>query len=51
MRDIGGYPSNPQFGTGDRPSIPNYLTQSGAQGSTTIDPSDYDYILRYGLVG
>ena len=43
MRDIGGYPSNPQFGTGDRPSIPNYLTQSGAQGSTTIDPSDYDY--------
>ena len=23
--------------------IPNYLTQSGAQGSTTIDPSDYDY--------
>lgn len=43
LRNIGGYPSSPQFGTGENPSIPNYLTQSGAQGSTTIDPSDYNY--------
>ena len=32
-----------QFGTGVRPSIPNYLTQAGAGGSQNIDPSDYNY--------
>ncbi|WP_455622848.1 SusC/RagA family TonB-linked outer membrane protein [Parabacteroides sp.] len=36
-------PSHVQFGTGERPSIPNYLTQAGADGSQNIDPSDYDY--------
>ena len=36
-------PSHVQFGTGVRPSIPNYLTQAGAGGSQNIDPSDYNY--------
>ncbi len=36
-------PSHVQFGTGDQPSIPNYMTQAGANGSTNIDPSDYSY--------
>ena len=36
-------PSHVQFGTGDQPSIPNYMTQAGANGSTSIDPSDYSY--------
>lgn len=36
-------PSHVQFGTGDTPSIPNYMTQAGANGSTSIDPSDYSY--------
>ncbi len=36
-------PSHVQFGTGERPSIPNYLTQSGAGGRTDINPGDYNY--------
>ena len=36
-------PSHVQFGTGERPSIPNYLTQAGANGSQNIDPSDYSF--------
>lgn len=36
-------PSHVQFGTGATPSIPNYLTQSGAGGRKDIDPSDYSY--------
>lgn len=36
-------PSHVQFGTGDKPSIPNYLTQAGAGGRTDIDPSTYSY--------
>lgn len=36
-------PSHVQFGTGDRPSIPNYLTQAGAGGRTDIDPGTYSY--------
>ena len=32
-----------QFGTGERPSIPNYLTQAGAGGRTDINPGDYNY--------
>lgn len=43
LTGAGGYPSHVQFGTGERPSIPNYLTQSGANGLTNIDPSDYSY--------
>ena len=29
-------PSHVQFGTGDTPTIPNYMTQAGANGSTSI---------------
>ena len=36
-------PSHVQFGTGERPSIPNYLTQAGAGGRTDINPGDYNY--------
>lgn len=36
-------PSHVQFGTGERPVIPNYLTQAGANGSQNIDPSDYHF--------
>lgn len=36
-------PSHVQFGTGDRPIIPNYMTQAGAGGSQNIDPSTYSY--------
>lgn len=43
LTGAGGYPSHVQFGTGERPSIPNYLTQAGANGLTNIDPSDYSY--------
>lgn len=39
----GALPSHVQFGTGEKPSIPNYLTQAGAGGSQHIDPSDYNY--------
>ncbi len=38
-----GFPSHVQFGTGERPSIPNYLTQAGANGLQNIDISDYSY--------
>lgn len=34
-------PSHVQFGTGETPTIPNYMTQAGANGSQNIDPSDY----------
>ena len=37
------FPSHVQFGTGERPSIPNYLTQAGAGGRTDINPGDYNY--------
>ena len=36
-------PSHPQFGTGANPSIPNYLTVTGANGRTDIDPNSYSY--------
>lgn len=36
-------PSHVQFGTGARPTIPNYMTQAGAGGSQNIDPSTYSY--------
>lgn len=36
-------PSHVQFGKGETPKIPNYLTQEGAGGSTSIDPSDYKF--------
>lgn len=39
----GALPSHVQFGTGEKPSIPNYLTQAGANGATNIDPSDYKF--------
>ncbi len=39
-------PSHVQFGTGERPSIPNYLTQAGAGGRTDINPGDYNYRVR-----
>lgn len=39
----GGYPSHVQFGTGESPIIPNYMTQAGANGSQNIDPGTYSY--------
>ena len=36
-------PSHVQFGTGDRPTIPNLMTQAGAMGSQNIDPNSYSY--------
>lgn len=37
------YPSHVQFGTGPKPTIPNYMTQAGANGRQDIDPSTYSY--------
>ena len=37
------WPSNPQFGTGPEPKIPNYLTYSGAGGRQDLDPNDYSF--------
>jgi len=37
------YPDHPQFGSGPTPTIPNYMTLSGAGGSQNIDPSQYNY--------
>ncbi len=36
------YPSHPQFGTGPTPSIPNYLSVTGANGQN-LNPADYSY--------
>ena len=36
-------PSHVQFGTGDKPIIPNYMTQAGAGGRQDIDPNSYSY--------
>jgi TonB-linked SusC/RagA family outer membrane protein len=36
-------PSHVQFGTGATPTIPNYMTVSGAGGSQNINPNDYSY--------
>lgn len=44
--DINGVdkqPSHVQFGTGPTPTIPNFMTQSGAGGSQNINPNDYKY--------
>lgn len=43
LTGAGGYPTHVQFGTGETPTIPNYMTQAGANGSQTIDISDYSY--------
>ncbi len=43
LRGSSEKPSHVQFGTGDRPSIPNLLTASGAGGRTNINPADYVY--------
>ena len=37
------YPSHVQFGTGPNYTIPNYMTQAGANGSQNIDPNSYSY--------
>ena len=37
------YPEHPQFGKGPQPSIPNYLTTTGAQGRKDIDISNYSF--------
>ncbi len=39
----GKFPSHPQFGSGPTPTIPNYLTTNGAQGSQNINPDDYSF--------
>ena len=36
-------PSHVQFGTGDRPVIPNLMTVAGANGRQDINPNDYSY--------
>jgi len=43
IRGVDGVPEHAQFGKGSTPSIPNYLTTNGAQGSTNIDPNSYSY--------
>ncbi len=44
LRGVTGiYPSHPQFGSGPTPTIPNYLTTNGAQGSQNINPADYSF--------
>ncbi|MFV0346394.1 MAG: SusC/RagA family TonB-linked outer membrane protein [Bacteroidales bacterium] len=42
IRGVDKYPSHQQFGTGASPSIPNYLTSSGANGLDS-NPDDYSY--------
>ena len=37
------FPSNPQFGTGPTPKIPNYMTTNGANGRTDIDINNYSF--------
>lgn len=36
-------PTHAQFGTGPTPSIPNYMTTTGAQGRTDIDINNYSF--------
>lgn len=44
IRGINDLPQHAQFGKGENPIIPNLMTTTGANGSQTINPDDYDYI-------
>lgn len=37
------FPTHAQFGTGPTPTIPNYMTTTGAQGRTDIDINNYSF--------
>lgn len=37
------FPSHPQFGNGPTPTIPNYMTTTGAQGRQDIDINNYSF--------
>lgn len=37
------FPSHPQFGSGPTPTIPNYMTTTGAQGRQDIDIKNYSF--------
>lgn len=44
LRKIEGeYPSHPQFGSGPKPTIPNYMTTTGAQGRQDININNYSF--------
>ncbi|WP_165154087.1 TonB-dependent receptor [Parabacteroides sp. ZJ-118] len=43
IRGVDEVPEHPQFGKGPKPTIPNYLTTNGAQGSQNISMDDYSF--------
>lgn len=43
LRNIDDVPKHVQFGSGVQPSIPNYLTTTGARGNRDIDISNYSF--------
>lgn len=43
LRGETGVPEHAQFGKGTQPTIPNYLTTTGAQGSQNIDINNYSF--------